>query len=180
MKNNIEIILKSVGIVKSEIKEPPARSEKTKISLSEKIEKIKAERKKVKETIAEIIIEPDKTDLLDGIEDHSHVMILYWGDKVSDKAREIKKVHPMGIEDLPEKGIFATCSQARPNPILITTVKLIGKKDNILKVQGLEAFDNSPIVDIKPYSTSYHQAKNPKTPEWMQKIHKKLKETAHN
>ncbi len=175
MEQHAEIILKPIGIVKSEIKKTNIRSDKNKVSLSEKIEKIKAERKKIKESSAEIIIEPDKIDLLDGIEDHSHIVILYWGHKVLEEERKIKKVHPMGIGQLPKKGIFATCSQARPNPILITTVKLIEKNNNTLKVQGLEAFDKSPVIDIKPYSKSYHKAKTPKTPEWMEAINKKLK-----
>ncbi|MBW1615870.1 MAG: tRNA (N6-threonylcarbamoyladenosine(37)-N6)-methyltransferase TrmO [Deltaproteobacteria bacterium] len=174
MKKNIEIILKPIGIVKSKIKENNKSADKNKVSFSEKIDNIKTERKKIKEAIAEIIIEPDKIDLLDGIEDHSHIVILYWGHKISDKERKIKKVHPMGIKELPKKGIFAVCSQARPNPILITTVKLIEKNNNILKVQGLEAFDKSPVIDIKPYSKSYHKAEAPKTPEWMETVYKKL------
>ncbi|MBF0103624.1 MAG: tRNA (N6-threonylcarbamoyladenosine(37)-N6)-methyltransferase TrmO [Desulfobacterales bacterium] len=169
-----DIILTPIGIVKSQIKEPILRSDSQGITLHEKLKNVKAERNKIRNMISEIEVAPSWVELLDGIEGYSHLMILYWAHKVPTESRNLKKVHPMGLKDVPLKGIFATCSPARPNPILLTAVKLIERNGNILKVQGLEAIDGSPVIDIKPYVQGYHKAENPMVPEWMEKIHQEL------
>jgi len=171
-----DIVLKPVGIIRSEIKEPVLRSDKDGITLKEKLKNVRAERDKIRTLISEIEIEPSLTELLDDIEGHSHLNILYWAHKVPPESRKLTKVHPMGLKEVPRKGIFATCSPARPNPVLLTAVKLIERKGNILKVQGLEAVDGSPVIDIKPYVRGYHSAENPKSPEWLEKIIKEFEE----
>jgi len=169
-----EIVLKPVGIIRSEIKEPVLRADSNGITLKEKIRHVRAERDRIRTLISEIEIDPALTELLDDIEGYSHLMILYWAHKVPEESRTVRRVHPMGLKDIPKKGIFATCSPARPNPVLLTAVKLVERRGNILKVQGLEAIDGSPVIDIKPYVEGYHNAENPTRPEWMEKIHAML------
>lgn len=82
----------------------------------------------------------------------------------------------MGLKEIPQKGIFATCGPARPNPVLMTAVKLLERNGNILKVQGLEAIDNTPVIDIKPYVQGYHRVEDPSRPEWMENIHKMVED----
>ena len=65
---------------------------------------------------------------------------------------------------------------ARPNPVLVTALKLLERNGNVLKVHGLEAIDGTPVIDIKPYVQGYHSAENSATPEWMEKIHAMLEE----
>ncbi len=120
--------------------------------------------------------DPAYEKALEGIEEYSHIQVLFWAHKVPPESRKLTQVHPMGLKEIPKKGIFASCSPARPNPVLLTTVKLVGINGNILKVQGLEAVDGTPVVDIKPYVKGYHSADNPKSPEWMEKIHEMLEE----
>lgn len=60
------------------------------------------------------------------------------------------KVHPRHDPSLPIVGVFASCSPTRPNKIGLTLVKLVHVKNNILIVKGLDAFDGSPVFDIKP------------------------------
>ena len=122
-----------------------------------------------------IIINEDYIDCLDGIEDFSHLIILFWTHKVPDKARQIKKVHPAGIKKIPMKGIFATRSPVRPNPICKTTVKLIEKKGNTLIVEGLDAIDNTPVLDIKPHLPFYDSPTNIKLADWMYDLMEELK-----
>jgi len=55
--------------------------------------------------------------------------------------------------DNQQRGVFATRSPNRPNAIGMTIVKLLGKKDNILQVAGIDIIENTPILDIKPYIT---------------------------
>ncbi|OQX23202.1 MAG: tRNA (N6-threonylcarbamoyladenosine(37)-N6)-methyltransferase TrmO [Desulfobacteraceae bacterium IS3] len=170
------MVLKPVGIIRSEIKEPALRSDKDGIALKEKLKNVRAERNKIRNLISDILIDPEFEELLEGIEDYSHILVLFWAHKVPEESRKLTKVHPMGLKEMPKRGIFATCSPARPNPVLLTAVKLLERKGNILKVQGLEAVDGTPVVDIKPYVKGYHSAENPKSPEWMEKIHAMLEE----
>ncbi|MBU2621154.1 MAG: tRNA (N6-threonylcarbamoyladenosine(37)-N6)-methyltransferase TrmO [Proteobacteria bacterium] len=171
-----EIVLKPVGIIRSEIKEPALRSDKDGITLKEKLKNVRAERDKIRTMTSEIIIDPSLAELLDDIDGHSHLMVLYWAHKVPAESRKLTKVHPMGLKEVPKKGIFATCSPARPNPVLVTVVRLSERNKNILKVQGLEAIDGSPVIDIKPFVHGYHGAENHKSPEWMEKIRMELEE----
>jgi len=171
-----EIILKPVGVIRSEIKEPVLRSDSDGITMKEKLKNVKAQRDKIRTMTSEIVIDPSLSELLDDIDGHSHILILFWAHKVPSESRKLTKVHPMGLKEVPKKGVFATCSPARPNPVLVTAVKLLERNDNVLKVQGLEAIDGSPVIDIKPYVQGYHSVENPKTPEWMEKIRKELDE----
>lgn len=171
-----EIVLKPVGFVRSEIKEPGLKSGKDGITLQEKISNVKIEHAKIKNLISEIVIDPSLSELLDDIDGYSHIVILFWAHKVPQESRKIRKVHPMGLKEIPQKGIFATCSPARPNPVLMTAVKLLERNGNILKVQGLEAIDNTPVIDIKPYVQGYHRVESPTRPEWMENIHKMVED----
>ncbi len=111
---------------------------------------------------------------MDGIEDFSHVLVLYWAHKTKEEARNLIKVHPMGRKDFPLVGIFATCSPARPNPILVTAVRLMERNGNTLRVQGFEAIDGSPVIDIKPYNPHYYLVKDINLPHWMKEIQKEF------
>jgi len=109
-----------------------------------------------------------------GIEGFSHILVLYWPHLVDPERRNLKIVHPMGRKDLPQQGIFATCSPARPNPVLVSVVPLLERLGNVLKVQGLDAVDGSPILDIKPYVQPHCGVERATVPPWMEKIHKDL------
>lgn len=84
----------------------------------------------------------------------------------------------MGRECFSKVGIFATCSPARPNPILMTVVRLHGIRGNVLEVTGLDAVDGSPVVDIKPYVRNFYPEDKISIPEWMQQIHKEFEENS--
>jgi tRNA-Thr(GGU) m(6)t(6)A37 methyltransferase TsaA len=94
--------------------------------------------------LSKIVIDSEFTRGLDGIEEWSHVHVIFWMNRISDK--EKKLVHPKG-----NVGIFATRAPIRPNPIGLTLVKLVRHKGNTLWVRGLDALDNTPVLDIKPY-----------------------------
>ncbi len=174
--NFSEIVLKPVGVIRSKIKEPVPRPDGAGITMKEKRKNVKAQRDKIRSMISEIVIDPSLEELLDDTDGHSHLMVLYWAHKVPSESRKLTKVHPMGLKEMPKRGIFATCSPARPNPVLVTVVRLLKRDKNILKVQGLEALDGSPVIDIKPYVHGYHGADNFKTSEWMEKMHNEVEE----
>ena len=103
-------------------------------------------------------------------------IIIKNGHLIDPAKRSLRKVHPMGRKDLPAQGIFATCSPIRPNPVLVSAVALMARKNNVLEVKGLEAVDGSPIIDLKPYSKSYLKVENLVVPPWMEQLYKELEE----
>ena len=166
-----------VGVIKSQIKEPSLGATGNGIELKEHMKKVRQQHQWIKTLVSELEIFPDYDGILDGIEDFSHILVLYWPHLIDPERRNLRKVHPMGRKDLPIQGIFATRSPARPNPILVSTVPLLERVGNVLKVKGLEAVDGSPLINIKPYVEAYHGVDHPKVPEWMRQIHKDLEGT---
>ena len=166
--------IKPVGVVKSVLKEPALIEESGDLLFRPVDENAKKKEEKISELVSEIVIDDSYSGIVDGIEDFSHVLVLYWAHKTSEEARSLTKVHPMGRKDFPLVGIFATCSPVRPNPILVTAVKLLERNGNTLRVQGLEAIDGSPVIDIKPYNPHYYLVKNIRISWWMKEIQREF------
>lgn len=162
-----ELILRPVGYVRSPLKAPPTRSEDSHLSEREQMEYIRRRVKQVQELVSELVIDTELAGLLDDIEEFSHIVVLYWPHLLGDERRGLVHVHPMGLKGIPPKGIFATRSPARPNPVLVSTVELLEHDGNILKVKALEAVDGSPIIDIKPYVEIYPEIKTPRFSRWL-------------
>jgi tRNA-Thr(GGU) m(6)t(6)A37 methyltransferase TsaA len=125
------------------------------------------------DSLTDIIINEDLTEGLHKLEENSHIIVVFWMNRVKDEDRNIMRMHPKGREDLPLLGVFATRSPRRPNPLGIRAVRLVEKKDNILKVEGLDALNGTPILDIKPYSSKHDLVKNAKTPWWVKRLNDK-------
>ena len=147
-----EIKLKPIGVVHNEIKQTSYHD--------------------CKDIVSEIEIDGKWAELLDGIEEFSHIIVLFWMHKVSRDAEPPVKVHPRGRADLPLVGLFATRAPQRPNPIGITTVKLLKRRGNILTVQGLDAIDGTPVIDIKSYMIPKIARNEIRMPEWVAKLQK--------
>ncbi|WP_373499791.1 tRNA (N6-threonylcarbamoyladenosine(37)-N6)-methyltransferase TrmO [Desulfococcus sp.] len=174
--NELILQLTPVGVVRSPITTPMLTAGESGLTLNERMDRIKEYHRRVKETVCRLEIFPRWVELLDGIEGFSHILVLYWPHLIDPARRSLKKVHPMGRSDLPLQGIFATCSPARPNPVLVSAVPLVGRKGTLLEVGGLEAVDGSPIIDIKPYSKAYLQVENLRVPAWMAQLHRELED----
>jgi tRNA-Thr(GGU) m(6)t(6)A37 methyltransferase TsaA len=84
---------------------------------------------------------------LDGIRPGQEVWILTW---LHESQRDVLEVHPRDDRRNPLTGVFATRSPDRPNPVGLHRVRVLGIKDGSLHVQGLEAIDGTPVIDIKP------------------------------
>jgi tRNA-Thr(GGU) m(6)t(6)A37 methyltransferase TsaA len=172
--NNEEMSIRPVGYVRSELKTPSLKAKGKDIELEKGLQQAAIEAKTIRSLVSELVIDPELDGILDGLEDFSHALVLYWPHLLPPRGRSLTKVHPMGQKEFPLVGVFSTCSPARPNPILVTTVRIIEKTGNILKVQGLEAIDGSPIIDIKPYTMTYCSAKDVKLSDWMNQIQKAI------
>jgi tRNA-Thr(GGU) m(6)t(6)A37 methyltransferase TsaA len=105
-----------------------------------------------------------------GVEGFSHLIILYWMHKLQEGERALLKVRPKGRQDLPLVGVFASRSRARPNPIGLTVVELVGRSGRELIVRGLDALDGSPVIDIKPYIPRSDRPSHARVPDWVGKL----------
>ena len=120
------------------------------------------------ENEAKVWIFPEFCDALKGIEGFSHVIILYWIHlRDNEKERSILQVIPRGRANGVKVGVFTCRSPSRPNPIGLCVVKLMKVEDCRLTVKGLDAFEGSPIVDVKPYIPRRDAVSNAYTPEWL-------------
>ena len=139
--------LKAIGIVRNGIKQAlPAKSDWGKI-------------------VSDIVMNSTLAEALDGLEEFSHIIVLYWMHGVAVTGQVPTKVHPRGKPELPAVGLFATRSPNRPNPVGKATVRLLQCQGNILKVKGLDAIDGTPVIDIKPYSLDMIRQLTPKYPD---------------
>lgn len=101
---------------------------------------------RLSDTISEIVIDQAYRDALLDIGEKKYLFVLCWFDR-ADRTT-LRAVPP---QDTAEHGVFAIRSPDRPNPISICVVDLLGVKDGVLRVRGLDAFDGTPVIDIKPY-----------------------------
>lgn len=120
-----------------------------------------------KDVATEIVIDKDYAKGLDGIEDYSHIIVVYWMDQ---EQKCHLKHHPQGRTDVPYGGIFACRCPQRPNPIAMSTIPLLERKGNVLKVKGLDILNNTQILDIKPYWPQYDKVQKAKIPSWVSKL----------
>ncbi|MEM0360987.1 MAG: tRNA (N6-threonylcarbamoyladenosine(37)-N6)-methyltransferase TrmO [Sulfolobales archaeon] len=111
-----------------------------------------------------------------GIDGFSHIIVISYLHKVSEDRRRTLIVKPkrflkLGLrpEDLPEVGVFCTDSPHRPNPIGVTIVRLVRREGRFLYVDGLDLFNNTPIIDLKPY-TPHRVVIGFKLPTWLSKL----------
>lgn len=165
-----EMTIRPVGYVRSELKSPSLKAGNNDIELEKGLQHAAEEAKRISSLVSELVIRPDLDGILEGLEDFSHAVVLYWAHLLPARGRSLTRVHPIGQKQFPLVGIFSTCSPARPNPILLTTVRIMERTGNILKVQGLEAVDGSPVIDIKPYTMTCCSAGDVRVSDWMNQI----------
>ena len=142
-----EICLKPIGTVKNRVRKPRFGG--------------------FTEEMSEIIVNKKFQEALKEIDDYTHLIIVYWMDKVKDY---VISHRPQGNPKVPIVGIFSCRCPARPNPVGITTVRLVEHKGNRIKIKGLDILDGTPIIDIKPYWPQYDKPGKAKIPDWVYKL----------
>ncbi len=83
---------------------------------------------------------------LDGIRAGDDILVLFW---FNQARRDILRVHPRGDTNRPIRGVFATRSPVRPNPIALSQLRVLAIEQNLITVRGLDAMDKTPVLDIK-------------------------------
>jgi tRNA-Thr(GGU) m(6)t(6)A37 methyltransferase TsaA len=131
--------------------------------------------------ISKIIIKEEYIDGLQGLEGYSHILVISYLNKLRDFEIGVLKVKPrrltkygLKLEELPEVGVFAVDSPARPNPIGLSIAEIIKIDKNVITVKGLDLFNETPILDIKPYSYE-RVVKEFKVPDWYSALLKKTR-----
>ena len=124
---------------------------------------------KDKSVISQIVLNNELVEGLSGISGFSHLFVLFYLNQVTSEQRKTLKVHPRGRQDMPLTGVFAARTMLRPNPIGLTLVELVKVDGNVLTVRGLDAYDATPVLDIKPYDF-WDMAENAKVPDWWKKL----------
>lgn len=119
------------------------------------------------ETALEIL--PRWAAALDGIEEYSHLFVIFWLDRAA-RARKARTQQPEGRADLPEVGLFATRSPRRPNPIGVSAPRLLRREGNALWVSGIDAWPGTPILDIKGYAPRDDLRPDATVPSWLETL----------
>jgi len=145
-----EAVFRPIGVVRNEIKEPRRRG----------WEKV----------ASEIVVDESLAEGLDGLEEYSHVLVVFWMHKVPRTHQPVTKIHPQGRADLPLIGLFATRSPYRPNPVGVSAPRLVERRGNVLSVVGLDAIDGTPVLDIKPYLPHLDAPADYRGPDWVNKL----------
>ena len=117
-----------------------------------------------RDIIADIVVQEELAAALTGIEEWSHLIVLFWMDQLAG-SRPRLTAHPRGRDDLPEVGVLSMRGRDRPNRIGLAVVELLRRRRNILTVRALDAYDGSPVLDIKPFDR-YDAVTELRAPEW--------------
>jgi len=121
---------------------------------------------------AEIVLDPTRVsrEATRGLEDFSHVVVVFHMDRVAEANVETGARHPRERADWPAVGILAQPARSRPNRIGVTAVELIAVDGLTLRVRGLDAIDGTPVLDIKPYITGFAPRGPIREPAWVKEL----------
>ena len=132
--------------------------------------------KEHKENEATIEVFPEFEEALEGLNGYTHLFLLSYLHKLRPDQIGFLKVKPkratrrgFALDELPTLGVFALDSPTRPNPIGLTLVQLQKIEQRNLFVKGIDLFDGTPIIDIKPYQP-YYRTEKFKMPKWFLKF----------
>ncbi len=121
---------------------------------------------------ARIDLDPDRftPDALAGLADFSHIEVVFLFHGVDEARVETGARRPRGRADWPLVGIFAQRGRARPNRLGVTVCQVVGVSGLSVEVQGLDAIDGTPVLDIKPVLQGFLPRSEVREPDWAREI----------
>lgn len=159
----MEIVVKPIGIVRIDVEDEHVRDSFEGVA-------------------GRIEIFKEYEEGLKGIDGFSHIIVLAYLHKVTEEQKKVLKIKHrkllrlgFSLGELPEVGVFCSDSPHRPVPIALTIVRLVRREENILYVEGLDLYDGTPVLDIKPY-TPERIIKDISLPEWYVELKKRVEE----
>ena len=117
-----------------------------------------------------VLAERFEPDALDGIEEFSHVEIVFLFDRVDPSEVVCGARHPRNNTAWPRVGIFAQRGKKRPNRIGTTIARLAGRSGREVRVVGLDAVDGTPVLDIKPVMAEFLPREPVGQPAWSHEV----------
>jgi tRNA (adenine37-N6)-methyltransferase len=115
-----------------------------------------------------IELEEQYADGLLGLDGFSHIIVCYWlNQNDTTEGRNALQLHPRGDTANPRTGVFATHSPRRPNPLAITVCEILCIEGARITIASIDAFDGSPVVDIKCYIDWAMPRENIRLPDWV-------------
>lgn len=121
---------------------------------------------------ARIELDPDRftAEALTGLDAFSHAEIVFLFDRVNEAEVTRDARHPRGNTNWPRVGIFAQRGKNRPNRIGVTVCRIVALKGLALEVEGLDAIDGTPVLDIKPVMSGFLPRDSVREPDWAREI----------
>jgi tRNA-Thr(GGU) m(6)t(6)A37 methyltransferase TsaA len=117
----------------------------------------------------ELEIEEPYKPALKQLDQFSHVMVFWWANHFdNEEGREmLRTIPPYAPEH--ETGVFATRSPYRPNPLMMTTCKLleVDEEQGRMKIAEIDAFDGTAVIDLKAYFPACDRVKTASIPAWL-------------
>jgi len=121
-----------------------------------------------------LVINKDIAPALKGLDGYSHVLVFYWFDRNDNaKKRAVLQVYPRGDKKNPVTGVFACRCPMRPNLIAMSLCKIVSINENTVVVDGIDAYDKTPILDLKPYLPGYDSVEGATVPDWVKRMRSK-------
>jgi tRNA-Thr(GGU) m(6)t(6)A37 methyltransferase TsaA len=112
-------------------------------------------------------------EAFDGIEEFSHVEVIFLFDRVAEGDVERGAKHPRGNDEWPRVGIFAQRGRNRPNRLGVSVARLVSRKGREVTVRGLDAIHGTPVLDIKPVMFEFLPRGEILQPAWSREIMKR-------
>ncbi len=118
--------------------------------------------------VARIELDPARftPESLKGLDQFSHVEVLFVLDRIDEQSIEYGARRPRGRADWPEVGVFAQRTKNRPNRIGATVCRLVSVQGLSAEVEDLDAVDGTPVLDIKPYLREFGPRGEVRQPQW--------------
>jgi tRNA-Thr(GGU) m(6)t(6)A37 methyltransferase TsaA len=109
-------------------------------------------------------------DALSGLDEFSHVDVIFLFDRFDEAQVTTGSRHPRGNEAWPRVGIFAQRASSRPNRLGVTTCELILVDGLDVRVRGLDAIDGTPVLDVKPHVREFEPRSAVHQPAWITEL----------
>jgi tRNA (adenine37-N6)-methyltransferase len=123
-------------------------------------------------SLARIELDPARfgAEALAGLSDFSHLDVIFVFDRVGEDEIEYGARHPRGRPDWPRVGIFAQRGKNRPNRLGLCACRIVRVEGLVIEVEGLDAIDGTPVVDLKPVMKGFLPRGDIREPQWASEI----------
>jgi len=122
------------------------------------------------EVRSKIVLSAEFAGGLLGLEGFSHAIVVTYLHQAEFEREKHLRRRPRNLDSMPETGIFAQRAKNRPNPIGVTTVEILDVGHDYLEVRGLDAIDDTPVLDIKPYYPHFDRIEAPVVADWVNRL----------